>query len=940
MFLNVGSSSKHSFGPFFSLGSSFLLAVLLLMTACSGDEGPPPITEQNFNPDSIASFVEPDFPFITTSVDARELGAGFPNDNITPRCVAIKLGPEAYTCFDTDMLRWSVAWTGDFLPMVTMGQISYRDFHNKSNEIPLIAGNSEIATGLYPGWTGADPQFEDPRPPSPNPKAPSWGPIPQDIGRWNGLYLDDDQVVLNYTMHDTQILETPGSVTVEDQTAFTRTFRIDDLKKSLSLVAAEVSNGTRSEVQGNKAYIYQGAEEDSVTAVAVLTESSGAEVQLTDNRYATVQLADSQSQYQFSVILWKGVTENIATFDQLVEQARDSTEFPDYQEGGPAQWAESVRTKGQLAPDTSAYVVDRLTLPIPNRWKRNVRVVDVAFFEDNRAAAVTFEGDVWLIEGINDKLQELTWHRFASGLYEPQSIEIVDGTIYTYGKGGITRFHDFNDDQSADYYENFSNLMEQSIETREWASGMVAAPDGSFYVSKFGALDMGPETSSPKSIMGFRAGSQYGGTITKIASDGRSIEYYATGFRGPYVGINPETGVLSSSDQQGHSMPSTPVNLVDKGDYYGVPATAYRDSLPETSPPLTWIPHSVDRSGAGQVWITSDKMGPLSGNMMHLSYGKPGIFKVLMDSTSDAVQGAVSFIDANYPAPTMKGDVSPKDGQLYVGGFSLWGSDSEVISSLIRLRYTGKQSLKPRDFKVRKRGVILRFGTELNEEVATNPANFQVKRWNYKRSREYGSGHYKLDGSPGEETMPVFSAHLSEDKKSVFLAIPDVQEIQQMVVGYNLETSDSTALSDKLWFSVNDVEEADLMAQGFPDINVDALLTGSQNVADAEEVEKPITAERGKKLFQQTGCIACHAVKESSDEGNVGPALHGLFGTTQKLKDGTSVEVDKAYLEESILKPGAKVVADYEGEMPSFLGILSTDEVASIAEYIKSLSDE
>src|SRR5699024_5208102 len=480
--------------------------------------------------------------------------------------------------------------------------------------------------------------------------------------------------------------------------------------------------------------------------------------------------------------------------------------------------------------------------------------------------------------------------------------------------------------------------MEQSIETREWASGMVAGPDGSFYVAKFGALDMGPETSSPKSIMGFRAGSQYGGTITKISPDGREIEYYATGFRGPYIGINPETGVLSASDQQGNYMPSTPILLVDKGDYYGVPATAYRDSLPKITPPLTWIPHSVDRSGAGQVWITSDNMGLLSGEMVHLSYGRPGIFRVMIDSTSDAVQGAVSFIPANYPAPTMKGAISPKDGQLYVGGFSLWGSNSEVISSLIRFRYTGRQSTEPKSFKVRKRGIMLSFGMALDKVSVINSANYEVKRWNYKRTENYGSGHYKLNGEPGEEMLPVFSAHLSEDKHSVFLSVPDIQEVMQMQLAYNIKTAGGKAVKDTVWFTVNDVEKADFWAKKFPEVNVDSLLVG-QAASTQQQKQLPVTAERGKKLFQRTGCVAGHAV-EDQGEGKVGPPLHGIFGTEQTLQNGKYVQVDETYIRESILKPGQKVVEGYEPEMPSFLGILSTDEVASITEYIKSLSSK
>ncbi|MFH5883030.1 DUF6797 domain-containing protein [Halalkalibaculum sp. DA3122] len=936
------SKNPHIFPGFWNITSRLLvLSFVILLAGCgTGDEEI--LTEQNFDPEDLAPFVEPEFPFITTSVDARELGPGFPADNITPRCLALRLGSEAYACFDTDMLRWSVAWTGDFLPMVTMGQISYRDFHNKDNEIPLIAGNPKIATGLYPGWMGADPGFSDPRPPAPNPDGPSWGPLPLELGRWNGIYVNDQEVVLSYTAQNTDIYEKPGAIQSGDVTAFTRTFQVENPDQALSLAAAEVSDGARSEVSGNTALIYHGPGEDTVTAIGLVGSAAEVELEVTGDRYATAAVAPAGETVEFTIVLWKGSAGQVETFNQLLSGSESEADLnvnlAEFEDGGPAYWPEPVHTRGQLAPDTSAFVVDRLTLPIPNPWKRNVRVVDIAFFDDNRAALVTFEGDVWIVDGIDRDLETLEWQRFASGMYEPQSIEVVDEKVHVFGKEGITKLHDLNGDGSADYYENFSSLMEQSIETREWASDMVHAPDGSFYVSKFGALDMGPETSSPKTIMGFRAGSWYGGSIAKISPDGREIERYATGFRGPYLGINPETGVLTASDQQGHHVPSTPVMLVDKGDYYGVPATAYRDPLPEITPPLTWIPHSVDRSGTGQVWITSDQMGPLNGELIHLSYGRPGLFKVLIDSTSDAVQGGVSAIPGNYPAPTMKGAIGPDDGQLYVAGFSLWGSNSDVISSLIRLRYTGQQSPLPEDFRVREGGVILRFGTELDEEMATNPANYQVKRWNYRRTEEYGSGHFKLDGSPGEELMPVFSAHLSDDNRSVFIAIPDIQEVMQMEIAYNLETSAGEAMDDEFWFTVNDVEQPNLVTEGFGDLNVDELLQDSGQQMVAQQEEEPASVERGKELFQRTGCFACHSV-DGTEAGKVGPTMQGLFGSERKLDDGSSVIADEEYLRRSILEPGQEVAEGYSAEMPSFLGVLSESEIESLILYIESISE-
>lgn len=927
------------------VGSPFQIGLLLflfvsgfLVAGCGWIDDKVVSSGQHFNPEEIAPFVEPDFPFITTSVDARELGAGFPDDNITSRCLALRLSPEAFACFDTGMLRWSVAWTGDFLPMVTMAQISYRDFHNKDNLIPVIAGQPKIATGLYPGWTSGEPSFADPRPPAPNPDGPSWGPLPQELARWNGIYLDGQEVVLSYTVNNTGIFEKPGSVKADGEIAFTRTFQISESGEILTLAAAEVMDGKNNEVADNTAFIYHGEDGNSVTALGLVGDTEGVSIDITENRYASVSITSENEGKTFTVVLWNGQRDQQETFEEILSAAESNNDIPDFEDGGPPQWEETVLTRGNISPDTSAYVIDRLTLPMPNPWKRNVRVVDISFFDDNRAAIVTFEGDVWIVDGIDRNLDKIEWQRYASGLYEPQSIEVVQGTVYVFGKEGIVRLHDLNEDGTADFYENFSGLMEQSIETREWASDMVAAPDGSFFVSKFGALDMGPEASSPKSLMGFRVGSHYGGSIVRISADGRKAEHYATGFRGPYLGLNPETGVLSASDQQGHYMPSTPILLVNRGDYYGVPATAHRDPLPDITPPLTWIPHQVDRSGAGQVWITGDQMGPLNGSMVHLSYGRPGLFKVLIDSTSDAVQGGVSVIPGNYPAPAIKGAMNPGDGQLYFTGFSLWGSDSDSISTVNRLRYTGLPSLLPEDFSVRKGGVIIRFGIELDEKAAVNPANYQVKRWNYQRSEQYGSGHFKPDGTPGEELQPVFSAHLSDDKHAVFLAIPDIKEVMQMQVSYDLESADGSKITDNLWFTVNDVEEPNLLPEGFTDLDVDELLNMSDVVMTAENTEEPVSAEHGRQLFQRTGCVACHST-DGTAEGRVGPTMKGLFGSDRTFKDGSSAIADGEYIRVSLLEPGQKVVEGFEGEMPSFLGILSEKEVESIILYIQTLSD-
>src|SRR5690606_38156542 len=375
--------------------------------------------EVNFDSASFAHFVEPDFPYITTSMDGRNLGEGFPNDNISARVLAVKLGENAAMAFDTDMLRWSVAWTGGFLPMVTMAQISYNDFHNKDNLLPVIGGDAKIATGQYAGWSKGSLPLNDPRPAASHPDALPWGPLPEKVRRWNGVYVLDEGVVLSYALGNTEIYERPGALQADQEVACTRTFKRERQDGPLALAAAEVSNGIRHEIKGNIAYLFHGDESNSVTAVGIVGAREDIALVVKDNRYLTVELAPGADGATFTLALWKGSVNRTAAFEQLLKEAK--VDFPDYHKGSSSRWKEKVLTKGKVSPDTAAYVVDDLTLPIPNPWNRNVRLVDISFFDGDKAAGVTFEGDVWIIEGINNSLNKLVWKRFASGLYEPQS---------------------------------------------------------------------------------------------------------------------------------------------------------------------------------------------------------------------------------------------------------------------------------------------------------------------------------------------------------------------------------------------------------------------------------------------------------------------------------------------------------------------------------------
>ena len=97
----------------------------------------------------------------------------------------------------------------------------------------------------------------------------------------------------------------------------------------------------------------------------------------------------------------------------------------------------------------------------------------------------------------------------------------------------------------------------------------------------------------------------------------------------------------------------------------------------------------------------------------------------------------------------------------------------------------------------------------------------------------------------------------------------------------------------------------------------------------------------GLAIMKIQGCLACH----SSDGSKiVGPTYLNLFGKQQAvIRNGAEVmvTVDEAYIKESILNPNADIVKGYpKGQMQSYKGKVSDDDIAKIIVYIKSLNDK
>lgn len=96
---------------------------------------------------------------------------------------------------------------------------------------------------------------------------------------------------------------------------------------------------------------------------------------------------------------------------------------------------------------------------------------------------------------------------------------------------------------------------------------------------------------------------------------------------------------------------------------------------------------------------------------------------------------------------------------------------------------------------------------------------------------------------------------------------------------------------------------------------------------------------RGRVLYAQDGCSACHSIDGSR---LTGPSWKGLAGSVVHLSDGHTLIADDAYLRRHIVKPQAYTVAGYPGEvMAQAISQLELSkrprEVGALVAFIDSL---
>jgi glucose/arabinose dehydrogenase len=740
------------------------------------------------------NYFQDDFPFQGACITAKG-----PGTNVAMKGFAIRIGNDANLLWDTDLLRMAAGWTGGY---ISGKGVVYNASHG---EHPSIVGTQAFGTRPEPGWANGQGQFVDRR-------AEPFGPLPASDCRWNGMHVQGMRVVLAYTVLGTSILEQPSSVQAEGQVGFIRSFQIQTAAQDLKASIAVLENATPTSF-GNGIQLVAGT--NALTAQLVQAPP-GVKLDQEANSRVVLTIPKGTKDAVFSVVIWGGSPDNAPKSAALAAQTKPAV-F-DVTQGGPAHWPEPVVVKGVLntsATPDGAYATDSITAPTPNPWNRRVRFGGMDLFADGkRAALCTHEGDVWIVDGLDEKLENLKWRRFASGQYETLGLAIVNDVIYTSGRDQITRYHDLNGDGEADYYENFNNEIMSTEGFHEFVFDLQTDSEGNFYFAKANPVNSGGGGFGNNArTPGNGTVCSHSGGFFKVSQDGKRFEIVAHGLRAPNgIGVSP-SGQLTASDNEGTWVPSTPIHWISKpGQFLGVINRLTPKALADTYvPPLAWLSHNdYDNSGGGQIWVTSKQWGPFEGELLHESYGKSRIFLVLKEQTANGLmQGGVVRFPLKFTSSCMRAKFGPKDGQLYVAGLSEWQSNAARPTGFDRVRYTGKKVYSVRGLKVVHGGVQLTFTEPLSAESVADLQNWTGKRWNYERAERYGSPEFTLTKDDkgnwvkGREAITITKAQLSADARTVTVDIADFKPVMQQFLKWNLQAADGTPVAQEIQHTVH-----------------------------------------------------------------------------------------------------------------------------------------
>jgi hypothetical protein len=599
------------------------------------------------------------------------------------------------------------------------------------------------------------------------------------VARHEALRVQGSRVVLETHVGETLVRETPWFDGAGGLNVFSRTFEIEAGKAELRhrLFASDNAVALPQGSDGlNVVSLDRGGRVTAVAAIGLSQQS----LAVNDHGIEATFPAREQA-LRVKFLIWSGPREKLVEFKKLAATSLVPEDISALCRPGAAHWLPAITNIGQVGFPTDGFAVDTITVPYSNPWKALFFCSGVDFFNDGSAAVCTIHGDVWRVRGLDEKLRRVTWKRFATGLYQPLGLRVVNDRVHVLGRDQITILHDENNDDEADRYENFSQLLQTSSGGHDYTTCLECDTAGNFYYV------------DPKGVH-------------RLSPDGQKMETLATGFRNPNgLGVGPG-GVITATPQQGEWTPSSAIVEIKPGGYYGYGGPKPTAERPlGYDPPLCWLPHAFDNSSSSQVWVPAGKWGALGGQMLHLAWGRCAMMLVLRDAAESPAQGAAVALPVKFLSGPMRGTFNPHDGHLYVAGSTGWQTSAARDGSLQRVRRTAVDVRAPVAWRAHSNGLKLTFAQPLDRAAAEDAGSYAIHQWNYRYAAQYGSKDYSMidPKKEGRDEVSVRSARLLPDGKSVFIETAELRPVMQMELKYNLQFTGGSTAASPLYLTLN-----------------------------------------------------------------------------------------------------------------------------------------
>ncbi len=677
-----------------------------------------------------------------------------------------------------------------------------------------------------------------------SPATYSQSPLPKNLLDYHGYYLHGRSLAFSYAIQGREVMEMPGVNRPVSSTILEHTFRIEPGQQNLRLCVGKF-NGSPDfaglmPLEGEPDGETEGPATDQIlfaaklgaaglgqfVAASVIGDTDALKWEIDNKNRLGLHIGPSNKPFQFKLIRFNGESGvEINAYKKYISDQKSKNLFDllAFKKGGPRLWNKEITSQGKLnvkryhydpvvwrdsdedderggrrrrvwVQNDPAYVYDNITVPQKNPWNAWLRTSALDFFDDGRCAIATMGGDVWIVSGLDDTLKNVKWNRFAAGMFEPMGIKVIKGEIYVCARDGIIKLHDLNKDGEADFYETFFQDPEVPHNWHSYNFDLHTDNEGYLYFAKCGRYS---EYTKP-------------GAILKIAPDGKSHEMIAHGLRVPN-GMLVDGKDVYVSGQEGNWVPSSRITYIPPGlkemPFLGVSPTdtpLFDDYLK----PMLWLPKEIDNSSGGHIIADHKRFGPLSGKMIHSSFGKGWLMYVMMEDIEGIRHGSTVTLPFQFEAGVQRVRVNPVDGQVYTVGITGWSEEiAEKDGVLCRVRYTGKKAYMIDQTHIKPDGIEVKFTFEVDRNIASRTQSYKIQQWNYEWTYDYGSPMMSVrrPGREGVDTVKITSATVSEDGKSVLIKYNDMKPADQIYLRVKIKSADGSRFDEAVYLTIHKI---------------------------------------------------------------------------------------------------------------------------------------